>query len=366
VADPVLHWGILGTGRIARQFAAALRHARHGRLVAVGSRSADSLPMPEFAGARLHQGYDALLADPEVQAVHIATPHPLHATLAIRAAAAGKHILCEKPLAMNTVEAAAVIEAARRNGVFLMEAFMYRVHPQTWRLIELLQSGVIGEPRLVQASFAYWKPFDPAARYFTPELGGGGILDVGGYCTSMARLVAGVAQGLPFLDPTEVQGAALVGTSGVDEVALATLRFPNGILAQLSVGVSLAQENTLRIYGTERQVEVVSPWFCSGKQGGRASLLLRDLRQLNGPVEEIVVETADWLYAIEADAVAAHIADREVAWPGMRWDDSLGNMRTLDAWRAAVGLGHSGCSAIPAAPQPDASQTRNGMPQPCH
>ncbi len=340
MADPpVLRWGVLGTGRIARQFAAALRHARRGRLVAVGSRSADPPPAPEFAGARPHHGYDALLADPEVEAVYVATPHPTHAALATRAAAAGKHILCEKPLAMDAEEAEAVVEAARRHDVFLMEAFMYRVHPQTLRLVELLRSGAIGEPRLVQAGFGFWKPFDPSARHFAPGLGGGAILDVGGYCTSMARLAAGVAQGLPFLDPAEVQGAALVGASGVDEVAVATLRFPGGVLAQLSVGVSLAQENAVRIYGTEGQVEVVSPWFCSGKQGGRASLLLRDLRRFDGPVEEIVVETADWLYAIEADAAAAHIADREVAWPGMRWDDSLGNMRALDAWRAAVGLG---------------------------
>ncbi len=346
IAEPVLRWGILGTGRMARQFAAALRHARSGRLVAVASRSAAPPPLPEFATARTHHGYDALLADPEVQAVHIATPHPLHAALAIRAACAGKHILCEKPLAMNAAEAAAVIAAARRHDVFLMEAFMYRVHPQTRRLIELLRSGAIGAPRLIQASFGYWKPFDPAARHFAPALGGGGILDVGGYCTSMARLVAGIAQGLPFLDPIEVQGAALPGSTGVDEVALATLRFPGGMLAQLAVGISLAQENAVRIYGTEGQIEVASPWFCAGKQGGRASLRLRDLRRLDGPVEEIVVETADWLYAIEADAAAACIAERQVAWPGMRWDDSLGNMRTLDAWRVAVGLEHATQAAI--------------------
>ena len=133
-----------------------------------------------------------------------------------------------------------------------------------------------------------------------------------------------------------VQGAALMGSSGVDEVAIATLSFPGGMLGQLSVGVSLAQDNAVRIYGTERQLELASPWFCGGKHGGPARMLLRDLRSFDGPVEEITVETPDWLYAIEADAVAAGISDREVAWPGMRWNDSLGNMRTLDAWRAAI------------------------------
>jgi len=302
--------------------------------------------------------YRKLVTRDDVQLVDVSSTGNTHHEVVMAALAAGKHILCEKPLAMDAAEAAAVIEAARRHDVFLMEAFMYRVHPQTRRLVELLRSGVIGEPRLIQAAFSYWKAFDPAARHFAPALGGGGILDVGGYCASMARLVAGVAQGLPFLDPMEVQGTALIGASSVDEVAVATLRFPGGILAQLSAGVSLAQENAVRIYGTEGQIEVVSPWFCSGKQGGRASLLLRDLRRLDGSVEEIVVETVDWLYAIEADAAAAHIADREVAWPGMRWEDSLGNMRTLDAWRAAVGLAYDADRVGAAGAAPAAGRRR--------
>ena len=332
----MLGWGILGTGRIARVFAAALRRARSGRLVAVASRGAKPQPAPEFEGARRHHGYDALLADPEVEAVYVATPHPSHAELTIRAAAAGKHVLCEKPLAMSAAEAEAAVAAARLHDVFLMEAFMYRTHPQTLRIAQLLGAGAIGEPRLVQAAFGYWKPFEAAARHFAPDLGGGAILDVGGYCTSMARLVAGIGAGRPFLDPVEVQGMASLAPSGVEEAALATLRFPGGMLAQLSVAMSLAQENAVRIYGTERMLEVPSPWFCSGKQGGRAALLLHDLRRLDGPVEEMVVETPDWLYAIEADAVAEHLDARQVAWPGMRWDDSLGNMRTLDGWRAAI------------------------------
>ena len=333
----MLHWGILGTGRIARQFAASLRHSRSGRLEAVGSRAAQPAPAPEFADATLHASYDALLADPRVEAVYIATPHPTHAPLAIRAAAAGKHILCEKPLAMDAPEALAIIAAARQAGIFLMEAFMYRVHPQTHRLIELLRSGAIGEVRLIQASFGYSKPFDPQSRYFSPALGGGGILDVGGYTTSMARLIAGVARSAPFADPVALHGAARIGSTGIDEMALATLTFAGDILAQLSVSVTLAQENIVRVTGTERQIEILSPWFCAGRQGGRSSLLLRDLRRLDGPVEEIVIETEEWLYALEADAVAAGIEGRQAAWPAMRWDDSLGNMRTLDAWRAASG-----------------------------
>ena len=345
--DPALAWGIVGTGRIARQFARALPRSRHGHLAAVSSRST-APPAPEFAAARLHHGSDALLADAEVQAVYIATPHPTHAALACRAAAAGKHVLCEKPIAMDAAEASIAIEAARRHDVLLMEAFMYRVHPQTVRLIELLRSGAIGTPLLIQASFGYQKPFDADSRYFAAQLGGGGILDVGGYCTSMARLIAGVAHGLPFLEPETVQAAARIGVSRVDEVSVATLGFNGGILAQLSVSVALAQENVVRITGTERQLELASPWFCSGRTGGSSSLRLRDLRQLDGAVEEIVVETEDWLYAIEADAAAAAIDRREAAWPGMTPADSLGNMRTLDRWRRAAGLPPARDRAAPA------------------
>ncbi|MFC7538430.1 Gfo/Idh/MocA family protein [Siccirubricoccus deserti] len=157
---------------------------------------------------------------------------------------------------MSAPEAEMVIAAARRHDVFLMEAFMYRTHPQTRRLVEMQAAGAIGRLRLIQASFGYWKPFDAAGRYFNPVLGGGGILDVGGYCTSMARLLAGVAAGQPYLDPEAVQAAALLGRSGVDEVAVATLRFPGKVLAQLSVSVALPQENKLRIFGTEGWIEV--------------------------------------------------------------------------------------------------------------
>ena len=136
-----LRWGILGTGAIANTFATALPQSRTGRLVAVGSRTADSAR--KFAArhgdGRAHGSYDALLADPEVDAVYIATPHPQHAEWCIRAARAGKHILCEKPITLNHAEAMVVAEAAREAGVFLMEAFMYRCHPQTQRIVELIR-----------------------------------------------------------------------------------------------------------------------------------------------------------------------------------------------------------------------------------
>ena len=289
--------------------------------------------MPEFGTARQHVGYANLLDDKSVDAVYIATPHPMHAEWAIRAAEAGKHVLCEKPIGMNAAEADAIIDAARRHDVFLMEAFMYRTHTQTEALTKLVRSGEVGKIRLIEASFGYARAFDPTLRQYDPALGGGGILDVGCYPVSMARLIAGAVAGKPFADPLTVQGAGYLGATGVDEWAAATLTFPDGLIAQVATGVALAQANVVHLFGTEGRIEVASPWWCSGRQGGRGVITVT---RTGEEPREVVVETEDWLYAIEADTVALHVADRQS--PAMSWDDSLGNMRALDAWRAAIGL----------------------------
>jgi predicted dehydrogenase/aryl-alcohol dehydrogenase-like predicted oxidoreductase len=332
--DVTLKWGILGTGRMGRSFAAALAHAEGARLVAVASRDS---PQSEaaFGEARMHQGYQSLLADPEVQAVYIATPHPTHAEWAIKAAEAGKHILCEKPLGMNAAEASAIIEAARTHDVFLMEGFMYRLHPQTAKLIELVQSGRLGRIHLVQATFGYGKPFDAAARQYANDLGGGGILDVGCYCVSMARLIAGVVSGSQIAEPAVVQAAGKLGPTGTDDYAVATLQFADGLIAQLSTSVALPQNNTVTLFGTNGRIEVASPWFCSGVEGGRSVITVVGIDERR---EDIAIETDRWLYAIEAEHVAAQIAHRQGSWPASSWADTLGNMRVLDQWRRAIGL----------------------------
>ena len=356
-----LNWGILGTGRIARQFAAGLAHSHTGRLAAVASRALAATEIAEFAGARWLIGYQALLDDAGIDAVYIATPHPAHAEWAIKAAEAGKHILCEKPIGLNAAEAAAIIDAARRHDVFLMEAFMYRAHPQTEALVELIRAGAIGEVRMIQASFGYAKPFDADARQYASALGGGGILDVGCYPVSFARLVAGAARGQLFADPDTVRGTGHLGATGVDEWAAATLGFPGGIIAEVSAGVAVALENVARIFGTTGRIEVASPWFCSGRQGGRSTIIVHNAA---GAVRETVIETTDWLYTIEADTVARHLADRQA--PAANWADTLGNMRTLDAWRQSIGLVYDlerpGGRTLPLAGRPLARPQASAMP----
>jgi predicted dehydrogenase/aryl-alcohol dehydrogenase-like predicted oxidoreductase len=319
-----LRWGIAGTGRIAARFASGLARSRTGQLVAVGSRTRDRADAfgDQFDVPVRHGSYEALLADDRVDAVYLATPHPSHAELAIRAAEAGRHVLCEKPLALNHAQAMAIVEAAAEHDVFLMEAFMYRCHPQTARLVELVRSGEIGELRAIRATFGFATRFDPASRLLDRELGGGGILDVGGYCASMARLLAGA-------EPVEVKAVGRIGETGVDEHAAAVLRFPGDVVAELFCGVRARADSAVWVFGTEGSIEVPAPWL----PGAEAEIAVaRDGRE----PRRVVVRTSDDLYGAEADEVAAHLEARQS--PAMSWDDSLGNMHTLDRWRQEIGL----------------------------
>ncbi len=331
-----LAWGILGTGNIAKVFAHGVAGSRTGAVVAVGSRGRASAEAfgGQFGIPRRHDSYEALLADPDVRAVYIATPHPLHAEWAIKAAEAGKHVLCEKPLTLNGAQAMAVVEAARRNDVFLMEAFMYRCHPQTARLVELIRAGAIGDVRVISATFSFDVGDNPTSRLLRNDLGGGGILDVGGYCVSMARLIAGAVGGTDGAEPIEVTGCAHIGAaSRVDEYAAATLLFPGGVLAQLTTGVRANGDNVVRIVGSRGSILVPEPWV-PARDGGTTKIIVQ--RHGEQAPQEIVVETGEGLYALEADTVVAHIDARQA--PAMTWDDTLGNMKTLDRWRAAIGL----------------------------
>lgn len=337
MSTPPLRWGIVGTGMIAHKFAQALQETASGRLVAVGSRGAESAQRfaAEFGAVRAHGGYAELLADAEVEAVYVATPHPSHAELAIAAARAGKHVLCEKPLTLNLADSERVVAAARAAGVTLMEAYMYRCHPQTVQLAALVRDGAIGRLGLVQASFGFHCDFIPGHRLFANALGGGGILDVGGYPVSMARLLAGAAQGRAFADPVAVTGAArLHPEEGTDLHAAATLRFDDGVVAQVACGVALELENVVRVNGSDGWIQVREPWFASG-EGGMTELELH--RRGRAPERvEVVADRSLYVYEAEAFAAAVRAGRREV--PAMTLADTLGTMAALDAWRAAAGV----------------------------
>jgi predicted dehydrogenase len=330
-----LRWGIIGTGAIAHKFARGVLRSETGELVAAASRTAAKAR--EFAHLyqmpHAHGSYDALLANPDVDIVYIATPHPQHREWTIRAAQAKKHILCEKPLGVHHDEAVEMLQAVWENSVFFMEAYMYRCHPQVARMLELIRAGTIGEVRTITARFSFRATYDLEGRLFNRTLGGGGILDVGGYCTSMARLIAGATQG-KVVEPDRVFAVGQIGPeSGVDEYAAALLLFPGDIVAMLSCGLRLQQDNKVRIEGTEGSLILPNPWVANVDGGESHILVLK-----SGLTPEMITVPSHPLYAMEADLVAHHIAQghREAAWPAMTWADTLGNMRVQDQWRRAM------------------------------
>ncbi|WP_410603930.1 Gfo/Idh/MocA family protein [Amycolatopsis sp. lyj-90] len=326
-----LRWGLLAAGTIAAEFAAGVEESKHGVLEAVAARSGDRAA--EFASRfeipKCYGSYEDLLADPDVDAVYISTPHPLHGAWAIRAAEAGKHILCEKPLTVSVSEAEKVIEAARVNDVFLMEAFMYRLHPQIRRLAELISCGAIGEVRAVDVAFSY---NFAVPRLTDPALGGGGIFDVGCYCTSLSRLVSQAATGQDVVEPEEVLGMARLDENGIDEFAFGLLRLPGGILAQLACGFQLTQDDHIRVYGSQGQLYVPKPAWIHEMRKPKTSQII--LTPEGGEPEVIEVEATQGLFAREADHVATHLEDRQA--PELTWAETLANLRTLERWRAAV------------------------------
>lgn len=332
-----LRWGILSTGRIAATFARGVAASQTGRVVAVGSRSEASAE--SFAKThgieRAHGSYDALLADPTVEAVYVATPHPQHCEWVVKACEAGKHVLCEKPIGLNHAEATVMAEAARAAGVLLMEAFMYRCHPQTERVAELVRTGAIGAVRVIEATFSFQVPFNAESRLWSNALGGGGILDVGGYPMSYARLIAGAATGRAFANPLKVTGAAhLHPETGIDVYAAATATFDQGIIARLACGVGVQQDSGVHIYGETGSIHVSSAYVFA-KEPGNVEFTVRR----NGADTETVTVQADrGLYTCEADAFATAVRAGARDVPACPVADTLGNLVALDAWRAAVGL----------------------------
>lgn len=344
----MLNWGVIGPGGIARVFCNGMRFTDSGQILGVASRTesraesfADVFDIPRRYGS-----YEALLDDNDIDAVYVSTIHPYHAEWVIKSAEAKKHILVEKPISLDHATASTMVDAARENDVFLMEAFMYRCHPQIQRMAELIQDGAIGEVRFIQATFGFQSGFNPESRLFSREMGGGGILDIGCYTASMARKVAGAAEGKLFLDPISVKAHGKVGPTGVDHIAAATLKFENEIVAEICCAVECNIGSKVIIYGSGGTITIPSPWLPSSPcRGAREAMPLDtafppSVIVLNSNQDrettEISVEVDRDLFTYEADMVANHISDRQA--PAMSWDDTLGNMKVLDAWREEIGV----------------------------
>ena len=332
----MLRWGVIGTGSIATDFCAALRHSSLCVVANVAGSSGDKAHA--FAGRcgipRWSEGVRQLLDDESVDAVYIATPHPLHEEHALAAIAAGRHVLCEKPLTLDERSAARVIASARRHGVFLMEAFMYRCHPLLRALLARIEDGAIGGIRHVRADFGFRAPRLARHRLFSSTLGGGSILDVGGYPVSFARLIAGVAEGAPFAEPVAVTASGLIGPTGVDELASAQLMFASGFTASVTSAVSYEIGTSAVVFGERGRIVLPNPWIPGGcRQSLETGFTIhRD----DGEPETVTIRAEKPTYAIEADYVATALPAVEPEWPAMSWADTLGNLRVMDAWSASL------------------------------
>ncbi|WP_182048003.1 aldo/keto reductase [Curtobacterium sp. ME26] len=331
---PAPGWAVLGPGGIARRFLSQLP-ASTGTLVAAGSSAterarafADEAADHGFADVRAGE-YDTVLADEAVDAVYVSTVHTGHADLVLRALAAGKAVLCEKPLAPNHGTAMALVDAARQAGLPLVEAFMYRFHPQTAALLDLVREGTVGEVTHVDASFAF-RAGERTGRLFDVATAGGGILDVGGYPVTMAAAVVQAATGVAVAEPVELTATGTLGPTDVDEWTVAHLTYRTGITASVRTGVRVQDDNAVTVHGTRGRIVLTDPWTLSEDPTIVVSTVDEDPRTLSFAGARP--------YALEADATTAALAAGAVEAAQMTLDETLATARTLDRWRAAIGL----------------------------
>jgi len=322
MAEPI-RWGIVGTGRIAQFFARGLSILPDAQLVAVGSRTKDAAD--KFAGMfsipRRHPSYADLANDPEVDAVYIATPHNLHKENTIMCLRAGKAVICEKPFAINTREAEEMIRVARETGRFLMEAMWTRFLPVLVKVRELLAQGAIGEVRMVEADFGFRTDFNPKGRLFDPELGGGGLLDVGIYPISLAWMIFG--------KPKHITSTAHLGQTGVDEQMAVLLSYDQGQIAICSAATRTNTVQEAYIYGTDGYIKLHSQWW----KGERLTMAQsgKDLQVIDLPLEGNG-------YNYEAAEVMRCVRAGKLESDTISLDETLAIMGTLDQIRAQWGL----------------------------
>jgi predicted dehydrogenase len=320
-------WGILGTGRIAGIFAEGLRALDDAELVAVGSRTAAAADAfgERYGVPRRHASYADLARDPDVDAIYVATPHPLHRQNTLMCLGAGKPVLCEKPFALNAAEAEQMIAAARGRGLFLMEAMWTRFLPHMVRLRELLAEGAIGQLRQVRVDFSFRTDFNPRGRLFDPALGGGALLDVGVYTVALASMTLGA--------PARIVSLAELGATGVDEQAALIFGYPGGQLAVLTCATRTNSPHEALLLGDKGHIKIHDAWW-------RPSALTL---AVNGQMDEWVEPPAVGNgYNYEAAEVMRCLRAGRLESEIMPLDETLAIARVLDQVRAQWGLRYPG------------------------
>ena len=253
--DRLLRWGILGCARIARRgLIPGIQGSSGGVLAAIASRSIDTAKAwaAEFGIPKAYGTYEDLLNDPEIDAVYVPLPNELHLPVVIAASEAGKHVLCEKPLALDSGQARTMVDACRSRSVVLMEAFMWRFQPRTLAVLEIVRSGLIGDLRLIRSSFSF--PIDPGDWRLDPSRGGGSLWDVGCYGISTARLFAQA-------EPTSIKALAHFGPTNVDMSLASSLRFPNDVLALVDCSFEQPFRCAYELVGTKGSIDVADAYL---------------------------------------------------------------------------------------------------------
>jgi D-xylose 1-dehydrogenase (NADP+, D-xylono-1,5-lactone-forming) len=312
----------MSTARINRKFLAGARQASGVDVVAVASRDRERAEAyaREQGIDRAHPSYDALLADPDVDVVYISLPNSMHVDWTVRALEAGKHVLCEKPLGRRSSEVQRAFDVAEREQRLLMEAFMYRHNPQTHRLAELVSDGAVGRVRMIRASFSFPEPDLPNVR-LSAALDGGALMDVGCYCVSGARLIAG--------EPARVTAEQAIGGDGIDVAFTGTMRFANDVLAHFDAGIALAIRDDLEVVGEEGALYLDDPWHC-----------LEPVIELRREEELQLIELEPVnSYGLEAENMSRAIAGEEplLLGPG----DAIGQARAIEALYEAADTGQA-------------------------
>jgi xylose dehydrogenase (NAD/NADP) len=287
-----LRWGFLSTASITNALLGPLRNSKRNQLVAVASRAQEKADTYARRNSvkRAYGSYEGILADPDIDVIYNPLPNPLHAVWTIKAVQAGKHVLCEKPLALSLAEVDAISAAAETYGKVVAEAFMYRTHPQTLKARDIVASGKLGGVKMVHGSYTYLGT-DPDNYRWRPEMGGGGLWDVGCYPLSYTRFLLGA-------EPLEVFGWQVMGPTGVDEVFTAQMRFPDDIHAQFDCSVKLPYHVFMEIVGDEATLIIPNPYTPGVKE--------RLFLSRSGKVETITVKgTGTYVGEVEdmADAI---------------------------------------------------------------
>ncbi|HEY8647527.1 MAG TPA: Gfo/Idh/MocA family oxidoreductase [Gaiellaceae bacterium] len=311
MADAV-KWGIISTADINRRVIPGAHASPKVDLVAVASRDQARAEAyaKEWNIPRAYGSYEALLADPEIEAVYISLPNTMHCEWSIKSVEAGKHVLCEKPMSRHTSEVEETFDAAKQAGRLLSEAFMYRHNPQTKRVKQLVAEGAIGELRVVRSVFSY-SLYDPDNIRLRTDVEGGALMDVGCYNVSGSRLVGG--------EPEQVFGEAWYGPSGTDWVFSGTLRFPGNVIGLFHCGTALPEQDELEVIGSEGSLFLDDPWHCN--------VPVIELRREDG-IERIEIEQED-SYRLELENLSDAIRGEGELLLGR--EDAVGQARTLEA-----------------------------------